>query len=427
MNQAFVIMPIGNPEMDKIYNEVYVPVLEKKCGLKVKRIDKHNTGGLLKSEIVSYIRDSIIIIADLTHERPNCYLEVGYAMGLEKYQHLILVVREDHNPDSPNYNGSGPKIHFDLIGYNILFWDPDNLVEFESQLERTIKYRLSILDNVANKEIIQGRTFPNGWLVNKLPNIEGFCWLSLGFIFPIKSESEKLVFDVFSIKQIKNAVETHVINGIKVWTQKFCPFPINIEEPMKKINFRDARIHRGKDIANIQTQSGEYYVRFNPDPLDSKYLAPIGLKEPDPLKGEWFDIWFDARGFMIASIGFPWNRNGISVEEVFSAFLAITDLFNHEKVKECFPYVLWGSNNFKVFAKVNQFPGELLIPSYLDVEEMPDKFPTKGSSWGGPHESEIVKSLEPEEVARHFTYRFIRSYGILMEKEQLQKLTRFKH
>jgi hypothetical protein len=49
-----------------------------------RRVDRHNEGDLLDSEIVQFIERSQIIVADLTNERHNCYLEVGYATGLER-------------------------------------------------------------------------------------------------------------------------------------------------------------------------------------------------------------------------------------------------------------------------------------------------------------------------------------------------------
>lgn len=144
MKQAFVIMQIGNSNLDVVFREVLVPAL-RNCGLDPKRIDKHNEGRLLKSEIVSFIETSDIIIADLTNERPNCYLEIGYAMGLDKFRNLILTAREDHNQESPNYEKGGPKIHFDLSGYDILFWDPKKLNEFKEEIEKRIKRRLATL------------------------------------------------------------------------------------------------------------------------------------------------------------------------------------------------------------------------------------------------------------------------------------------
>jgi hypothetical protein len=83
-------------------------------------------------------------VADLTNERPNCYLEVGYAMGMNKFTHLILTAREDHNQDNPGHKPGDPKIHFDLSGYPILWWHQDRLDDFHAQLEKEIRRRLQI-------------------------------------------------------------------------------------------------------------------------------------------------------------------------------------------------------------------------------------------------------------------------------------------
>lgn len=141
--QAFIIMQIGDPELDDFFNDTLVPTL-KKCDLSAKRVDEDNEGDLLKSEIDNFINSSDIILADLTNERPNCYLEVGFAMGRNKLQNLILTVREDHHHASPNYKNKGPKIHFDVSGYDIIFWDPNNLDEFKNKLEKKIKNRLNL-------------------------------------------------------------------------------------------------------------------------------------------------------------------------------------------------------------------------------------------------------------------------------------------
>ena len=145
MRQAFIIMQIGNPNLDIVCKESIVPALQS-CALEPKRVDKHNEGGLLKSEIVGFIKSSDIIVADLTNERPNCYLEVGYVMGLDKLRNLILTAREDHNQDSPNYKKGGPKIHFDLSGYDILFWEPNSLNKFKEELEKRVRHRLETLE-----------------------------------------------------------------------------------------------------------------------------------------------------------------------------------------------------------------------------------------------------------------------------------------
>ena len=144
MAPAFVIMQIGNKELDNVFQKAISPAILS-SGLSVKRVDKHNEGVLLKSEIITFIQESDIIIADLTNERPNCYLEVGFAMGIDKFKNLILSVREDHFPDSPNYKKGGPKIHFDLTGYDILSWSPDDVNSFKDNLEKRINRRLLII------------------------------------------------------------------------------------------------------------------------------------------------------------------------------------------------------------------------------------------------------------------------------------------
>ena len=144
MPHAFVIMQIGNPELEELCKKAIFPSI-RACGLEPRRVDRHNEGGLLKSEIIRFIQESDILIADLTNERPNVYLEVGYAMGVDKFRNLILTVREDHFPDSPSHASGGPKIHFDLAGYDILKWSPHEQGAFRGELETQIRRRQAIL------------------------------------------------------------------------------------------------------------------------------------------------------------------------------------------------------------------------------------------------------------------------------------------
>jgi len=138
---AFVVMQIGNADLERVYERAIVPAI-RDCGLAPRRVDRHNQGGLLHSEIVAFLEESEIVVADLTNERPNCYLEVGYALGAQRSARLVLSAREDHRPDSPNYRPDGPKVHFDLSGYDILFWHPGRLDAFREELARRIRRRL---------------------------------------------------------------------------------------------------------------------------------------------------------------------------------------------------------------------------------------------------------------------------------------------
>ncbi len=131
-------MQIGNDELSKVYDNAIEPAI-RACGLDPKRIDKHNEGGLLTREIFRSIKESDIVVADLTNERPNCYLEVGYTVGIGKTGRLVLTVREDHSPDNSDYRPGGPKVHFDIAAYDMCFWNPRNLEQFRDELERRIR------------------------------------------------------------------------------------------------------------------------------------------------------------------------------------------------------------------------------------------------------------------------------------------------
>lgn len=151
--KVFVIMQIGNKELDSVFNKIIIPAFkEVDLTLEVLRVDKDNEGGILKREIIEFIKNSDLILADLTNERPNCYLEVGIAMGLEiakgleKFPKIIMTVKEDHNPSSPNFKPDKHKIHFDVSGYDIVFWNPDNLENFKDNLKGKIKTRLKQIE-----------------------------------------------------------------------------------------------------------------------------------------------------------------------------------------------------------------------------------------------------------------------------------------
>lgn len=143
--EAFVIMHIGDEALDRVYSEVIGPALEE-CDLEPRRIDLDNEGGLLNAEIMAAIERSDIIVADLTDERPNCYLEVGYALGLGRSRNLVLTVRRDHLPGDPNHVPGGPRVHFDLAGYDLLLWDTEDLAGFRSELVQRVRRRKWMLE-----------------------------------------------------------------------------------------------------------------------------------------------------------------------------------------------------------------------------------------------------------------------------------------
>jgi len=140
---AFVIMQIGDADLEEIYRRAIIPALEH-AGLAPHRVDTHNRGGVLASEIVAFIEECDIVVADLTHERPNCYLEVGYALGAGRASRLVLTARRDHDPGASEHRPGSAKVHFDLAGYDILYWDPSRPDAFALELEKRVRRRLTL-------------------------------------------------------------------------------------------------------------------------------------------------------------------------------------------------------------------------------------------------------------------------------------------
>ncbi len=144
MQPGFVIMQIGSKELDGVYESAIAPALSA-CDVEPRRVDRHNRGGLLVSEIIAFIEEADVVVADLTHERPNCYLEVGYVLGAGKLTNLVLTARADHDSESPAHRPGGPRVHFDLAGFDILFWKGERLEEFRRELEKRIRRRQEML------------------------------------------------------------------------------------------------------------------------------------------------------------------------------------------------------------------------------------------------------------------------------------------
>ena len=262
MKKIFVIMQIGNIEVDSVFNEVISPSIQEN-GFEPIRIDKHNQGGLLHNEILSNIEESQIIIADLTNERPNCYLEIGYTLGIGKQKNLILMAKEDHNPDSPNHKKGGSKVHFDLTGYDILFWDPTDFLEAKELLSKKIKRRLFLLSPQTKLE--DEKEFWDWVHTNEETSIAEINDLGLkGFMSVAYSLSNKTIN--FSASELMNAMEKSQI--------EYFGWPIGIVlnkdgyRPNPRPDGITAKIARGNQESVIFSQINSFdywYLKKNGD------------------------------------------------------------------------------------------------------------------------------------------------------------------
>lgn len=252
MNEAFVIMQIGDADMDTVCDNAINPAVVD-SGFTPRRVDRHNAGDLLKSEIVEFIERSQIIVADVTNERPNCYLEIGYAMGLGKKPNLILTAREDHHHGSPNFNSAGPKVHFDLEGYDILFWDADNLEAFREELTKRIRRRAAIVSGT-KRDVAQSET--------------DFTWRA-----SLRGQGESGLAAVKRSAYMEVAVELRP--------------PGNWSQPRLLDAMRDASVHTfGWPIGVILDNRDEY----RPRPTSDGIVAEIGIGGDDTDRTS-YDLW----------------------------------------------------------------------------------------------------------------------------------------
>jgi nucleoside 2-deoxyribosyltransferase len=96
----------------------------KQHGLIAKRVSDIIGDYRINDQIIECISDSKLIVADLTHDRPNVYFELGYARGLKKT--VITIARE----------GTAP--HFDVRDWTCTFYSDSRI------LERRLKERFGV-------------------------------------------------------------------------------------------------------------------------------------------------------------------------------------------------------------------------------------------------------------------------------------------
>jgi nucleoside 2-deoxyribosyltransferase len=75
-------------------------------GLRAQRVKDVAGDYKISDKMLMMIRQARFIVADLTHERPNVYFELGYARGLGKP--VITIMRE------------GGNVHFDVQDWTYL-------------------------------------------------------------------------------------------------------------------------------------------------------------------------------------------------------------------------------------------------------------------------------------------------------------------
>ncbi len=129
--KAFRAMKYGDPQLDKIVEEVFKPAV-KQTGFELFKLADSPKAGLIDDKLRVEIQTSRFLIADLTHENAGAYWEAGYAEGLEKP--VIYTCEKEKFEEQ--------KTHFDTNHHLTVIWDAGETQEAAEELKATIRATL---------------------------------------------------------------------------------------------------------------------------------------------------------------------------------------------------------------------------------------------------------------------------------------------
>lgn len=120
--KAFIVMQFSN-DYNELYEEVIKPVCESH-GLDCYRADEFYTSTPILADIITSIKESSIIIADITENNPNVFYELGYAHAVAKPTILLSERKRD-------------KLPFDISSFRTIFYD--NTIAGKTKVEKNLK------------------------------------------------------------------------------------------------------------------------------------------------------------------------------------------------------------------------------------------------------------------------------------------------
>ena len=115
-NQVFVAMSFAD-ELKPLWENGIAPAI-RKAQFDPYRVDLKPHIDRIDAKIISEIRNSRFMVADVTHQRPGVYFEAGFALGIGIP--VFWSMKEDELD----------KVHFDTRQYNHIVWEtPEELEE----------------------------------------------------------------------------------------------------------------------------------------------------------------------------------------------------------------------------------------------------------------------------------------------------------
>lgn len=125
--KAFIVMEFSEP-----FNELYNNVIKDVCSdynIEPIRADEIYSTSMIIADIIRSIRESSLIIAEISQKNPNVFYEVGYSHALNKPTLLIA----DRNT----------KLPFDVSPFRVLFYE--NSIIGKDRFEKSLRKHLEEL------------------------------------------------------------------------------------------------------------------------------------------------------------------------------------------------------------------------------------------------------------------------------------------
>jgi hypothetical protein len=140
-DELFIVMAV-RAETDALLRHAIDPAADR-AGLRAVFVPREDPEEAISEAILSGIRRSVLVLADLTFARPNCYYEAGYARGA--FRRVLLSCRRDHDPRA----GADPahRVHFDVDQNRITWWTAEDFDSVKDELVdrlQTAKHELGI-------------------------------------------------------------------------------------------------------------------------------------------------------------------------------------------------------------------------------------------------------------------------------------------
>lgn len=126
--KAFIVMQFSD-SYNALYKEVLKPICEE-FGYDVVRADDMHTTNLIINDITEAIKESSLVIADMTPDNPNVFYEIGYSHAINKPTILLSDKKRD-------------KLPFDISSFRVLFYD--NSIAGKSNVEESLRKHLEAI------------------------------------------------------------------------------------------------------------------------------------------------------------------------------------------------------------------------------------------------------------------------------------------